>query len=245
MVSPTMEAVTTALILRVMPGTVRVFFSRCVNGETEGWIVGGGCAVAPPLGGAAGGKNCKDIANVDSVICDNGACKVLSCKDGFKVPASNDRCVNPSLRRRQARGVEVIDEVLDKLIHAQLLVPGFDVAAAKQHLLLTVKVLDYDHILGALLSEHAIVGITDLARLKEALGLGAPVHRRSVGDVDSLFNLIISKGLFVNGFDVNAAKAQVAALGPFDLDRALGLLLSENAFVGIHDIVTLKARLGL
>ena len=152
------------------------FFSRCTHRDTDGWIVGGGCPVASPFGGAAGGKNCKDIANVNQVTCDNGACKVLSCNNGFQVPASNDGCVNPGRRRR---------------------------------------------------------------------GVGSSIHRRNPADIDSLFNLIISKGLFVNGFDVTAAKAKVAALGGFNLDGALQLLLSMNAFVDIHDLPTLKARLGI
>jgi len=244
-VSQTVETATIVLISGTTPRVVNLFFSRCAHCGTEGWIVGGGCTVAPPFGGAAGGKNCKDITNVDDVTCDNGACKVLSCKNGFKVHTSGDSCVKPNLRRRQARVVGVIDEVFSKLVHSHLLVPGFDIVTAKQQLLLTVKVLDYDHILEALLAEDAIIGIHDLAKLKEALGLGPSIHRRNPADIDSLFNLIVSKGLFVNGFDVAAAKARIAALGGFDLDRALGLLLSENAFVDIHDIATLKARLGL
>jgi len=140
-------------------------------------IVGGGCTVASPFGGnVADGKNCKTIPNVEKVLCDSGTCKVLSCEHDFKVSRFNDSCVKLRLDRvRQARGVEIVDEVLDLLVHEHLLVDAFDVIAAKQRLLADVEVLDCDHVLQALLLEGAIVGIHDLPELKKVLGLGGSV----------------------------------------------------------------------
>lgn len=55
--------------------------------------------VASPFGNnVADGKNCKSIPNVDKVQCD-GSCKVLSCKNGYEVSRSHDKCVKPRLER--------------------------------------------------------------------------------------------------------------------------------------------------
>ncbi|KAF9652487.1 hypothetical protein BDM02DRAFT_3075260, partial [Thelephora ganbajun] len=54
----------------------------------------GGCTVASPFGNnVADGKNCKAIPNVEGVSCHQGTCKILSCKNGFKVSRSHDSCV--------------------------------------------------------------------------------------------------------------------------------------------------------
>jgi len=78
----------------------------CVDTKTDRESCGG-CTVPSPFGNnGASGKNCKTIPNVDKVLCDNGTCKVLSCKNGFKVSRSNDSCIQPRLNRvRNARGV--------------------------------------------------------------------------------------------------------------------------------------------
>jgi len=232
-------------ILRVVSDLVLVLFIVILS---NGMTVGGGCTVASPFGGnVADGKNCKDIPHVEKVLCDNGSCKVLSCKSGFIVSDSHDSCVKARLNRvRRAQGVGIIDEVLGLLVRQELLVRGFDILAAKEDLLASVQVLDYDHVLKALLAEGAIVGITDLLKLKEVLGLGVSVLRREITDLDSLLDLIVKQGLFVDGFDILAAKENLlAVLKVFDVSHVLELLLLQNAFVDIHDLLTLKDRLGL
>jgi hypothetical protein len=213
---------------------------RCVECE----VAGGGCTVASPFGGnVADGKNCRGILNVGDALCDNGACKILSCKSGFKISTSGDGCVDPL---DNVQGAVVIDQALALLVPSQLLIPGFDIVAAKNRLLLVVQVFDYDHVFQALLLEGSIVKVQNLLELKHALGLDASVLRRDITDVDSLFALIVERGLFVRGFDLVAAKQMlIASLRVFDVSRALELLLGQNAFVGVYNLLALRDLLGL
>ena len=162
---------------------------RCVEGE----VAGGGCTVAPPSGvNPANGKNCKAIANVDQVACENQACKVRSCKQGFKPSPANDACVQDTSRRvRQARGANDIDGGLarrdvtdiDSLFvlidQHNLFVQGFNQAAAKANLAAALNVFDLDHALELLLLQNAFIdGINSLAVLKDRLGLNPGMRRR-------------------------------------------------------------------
>ena len=214
---------------------------RCVEGE----VAGGGCTVASPFGGnVADGKNCWGILNVGDVLCDNGACKIISCKSGFKISTSGDSCVDPL---DNVQGAVVIDQVLALLVPSQFLIPGFDIVAAKKRLLLVVQVFDYNHILQALLLEGSVVRVQNLLELKNALGLNASTLRRDVTyNVDDILSLLLEKRLIVGFYDLSHLKGFLGLkIQGLDVDSLLRLLLVEGLIVGITDIASLKQFLGL
>ena len=163
----------------------KCFCSRCAHCDTKDMVSGGGCTVASPFGNnVADGKNCKSIPHVEKVLCDNGSCKVQSCKRGYKVSRSEDSCVQPRLDRiRQVPDVQVPTDV------DSLQIPT---------------------------------------------------------DVDSLLALIEQQRLFIEGFDLDAAKEKLdVVLETFDVDSALEVLLIEKAFIEAYVLAQLKARLGI
>ena len=209
--------------------------------------IGGGCTVASPFGNnVADGKNCKSIPDVDQVLCNGGTCKILSCKQGFKVSSFGDACVKLRIDRvRQVRGVGVVDEVLNLLVHEHLLVDALDIVGIKQRLLSDVKILDYDHILQALLLEGAIVGVSNLLELKERLGLDSAI-RRGIPAVDDVLGLLLKYNLIVGFHDILAIKEFLGAkLEVLNVDSLLELLLGQHLIVGITSILALKEVLGL
>ncbi|CAK9780985.1 hypothetical protein CC85DRAFT_284606 [Cutaneotrichosporon oleaginosum] len=61
---------------------------ECIEPETELNQCGGCLALGK-------GQDCATIANARATACDAGACKVLSCKDGYVVSPEGKLCVRP------------------------------------------------------------------------------------------------------------------------------------------------------
>ena len=100
LVRPCVVSLTVGEVLIVStPSLMRRVVSVCsgyLHRGAERKTVGGGCTAGSLSGtNVAKGKNCKAIPNVDKVLCDRGACKIISCKDGFD-PAG-DHCVKSGL----------------------------------------------------------------------------------------------------------------------------------------------------
>ena len=179
-VSPTVKKATTVLTSTPMSRAVGVSCSGRAHCDAKDVPIGGGCTVASPFGNnVADGKNCKTIHKVERVFCDEGSCKVLSCKDGYKVSRSHDSCVQPRLERvREVRGGQVhdVDSLLSLIVGHGLFVKGYDLVSAKERLNVSVKVFSVDHVLEVLLGEKAIIDeILDLIHLKARLELDVSV----------------------------------------------------------------------
>ncbi|KAF9788434.1 hypothetical protein BJ322DRAFT_632612 [Thelephora terrestris] len=136
----------------------------------------GGCTVAPGPGKSASGTNCKSIPNIKDVRCNSGTCEVISCKSGFKVSPTGDSCVKaPVNRARDAQGEGIVDDCFARLQRFNLLVPGFDIVAAKAKILSIFSILSYGNVLQYLLLQGAVLEITDLLGLADILGIDLTV----------------------------------------------------------------------
>lgn len=216
----------------------------------ERGAIGGGCTVG--LGSLSGnnvvnGKNCKGIPNVDDVLCDQGTCKVLSCKGDFDPSPAGDSCLRRRLNRvRQTRSVEVIDDTFDRLTRLKLLVNGFDIVFAKAQILAGLSILDYNHVLQFLLDQRAIVGAPSLFQLRNFLGLDASVLRREIpSTVDGVLDILLVKGLIIGCTDLPCIKGLLGVdVEAFSIDHLLQVLVAQFLIVGAPDLVQLRDILG-
>jgi hypothetical protein len=115
-------------------------------------------------------RNCNDIPNVLDVVCNQGTCDVLSCKAGYTVSPTHDSCVQTGATPQAQPQTQ----------------PQTQPQAAPRD----APAPTVDDVLGMCLKQQLIVGFTDLAPLKQALG-----PQIEALDIDSLLQLLITKGL--------------------------------------------------
>jgi hypothetical protein len=86
------------LILKVTWSLVSALVQFTWFPYTHHSIVGGGCLVPSPFGGAGlTGRDCSQIDDAASVSCHHGKCKVSECIDGYVPSPSANACVPVTL----------------------------------------------------------------------------------------------------------------------------------------------------
>ena len=78
-------------------------------------------------------------------------------------------------RARDVQGEGIVDDCFARLQRFNLLVPGFDIVAAKAKILSIFSILSYGNVLQYLLLQGAVLEITDLLGLADILGIDLTV----------------------------------------------------------------------